>query len=139
MGKFKNIIGIVAGTMSAAILIYLLEYINMKFIFPPPTGYSMLDMHDPKKVVEIFSKMPVSAFVSVLIIYAVTSLAGGAITSIISGKLKPWPAVITGTLLAALGLGDNIMFNAPTWYTVSAVIVSIAFAYLGFFATRKKP
>jgi len=138
MSKFRHTLGVIIGTISASIFIFLLEYANMKLFYPLPQGYTMDDMHDQARATEVLSKMPAGAFVSILIIYAITSMIGGIIASIISGKMRSWPAIITGVLLGGMGLWDNMMLKAPTWYTISAVIVSILFAFIGFQAVKKK-
>src|SRR5258708_4554740 len=115
MKQFKYSLGVIIGTISAMILIFLFELVNIK-LYPLPAGYTLNDMMDNNKAKQIMTLMPIGAFVSDLLIYAIAAYLGGLIGTVISGKDKNWPAIVIGIILFGAGLWDAIRFEQPVWF-----------------------
>ncbi len=136
MKQFKYTLGTIVGTVSAAALIFVLEMLNTK-IYPLPAGYTMQDMEDANKVKAMMALMPVGAFVSVLLIYAIASFIGGIIAALVSGKDKNWPSIVTGIILFGIGLWDAIQYAQPAWF-MAGCMACIPFAWYGYVCVRKR-
>jgi len=135
MGKFRYGLGLIIGTISAMILIFLFEMVNMK-LYPLPAVYTLNDMMDDSKVKQVMALMPTAAFVSVILIYAIGSYFGGLIGTVISGRDKNWPSIVIGIILFGSGLWDAIRFAQPIWF-MAGCLACIPFAWYGYYCIRK--
>ena len=136
MKKFRYGLGIIIGTISAMILIFLFEMVNIK-LYPLPAGYTINDMMDDNKAKHIIALMPIGASISDLLIYAIAAYMGGLIGTIISGKDKNWPAIVIGIILFGAGLWDAIKYEQPAWF-MAGCMACIPFAWYGYFSVRKR-
>ena len=84
------------------------------------------------------SLMPKAALVLLLVVYAIASLSGGIIATIISGKTKSSPAISVGIVLTLLGVYNTWVLPHPTWFNIINAVLYLPFAYLGYFALKRK-
>lgn len=130
---FKNRFGIAAGAIGAMVVMGIMEVIIDKNFPHPP-----YNMKDTAATEAIIRNLPASFFFAMLANYAVASLLGGIIASLVSGRQSNNPAFITGLLLMLAGLVNLITIYHPLWFSIISTLLYIPFAYLGFILVKRK-
>lgn len=123
----KNVLGILAGLISAFVVIFLVEKAGHS-IFPVAEN---IDFGDKEALKKIIDTMPFGALITVIIAYAIGSFAGGFVCALISENSKVRNSVITGFILLIFGLINLFMIPHPVWFMILNVLVYLPFAYLG--------
>ena len=133
----RNILAIIAGTLLATVVMFLLEtaYGKMARL---PQGVSLTDLADPAKAKAAMQLMPMGAFGGILVIYAFCAFIGGLTATLISGKKRVLPAVATGLILMVSGLTDGVQMAEPVRFMVAMSAEFILFSWLGFIIVKKK-
>lgn len=123
----KNILGVLAGIISAFILIFLVEKVGHS-IFPVAEN---IDFGDKEAMKKIIDTMSFGALLTVIIAYAIGSFGGGFVCALISENNKIRYSVITGIILLIFGLINLFMIPHPVWFMIVNVLVYIPFAFFG--------
>jgi len=133
----RNILSIIAGTLLATVVMYLLEtaYGKMASL---PQGVSLTDLADPVKAKAAMQLMPMWAFGGILVIYAFCAFIGGLTATLISGKKRVLPAAATGLILMVSGLIDGVQMAEPVWFMVAMSAAFLVFSWLGFVVVRNR-
>ena len=130
----KRILSVVIAVAISMTFVMGFEYIG-GYIFQRPPG----DMKDPKAISNMMASMPITAFLWILLGYAISSFVGGLIATLISGRYKATPALIVGLVLMAGGIMNIIMIPYhPLWFMICDILVFLPFAWLGYFLVRAK-
>jgi hypothetical protein len=133
MSIVKNRLGIVAGAISAMIVIGIGEVVIDKNFPHPP-----MDMNNKAAVAEMISYQPLHSFIALLANYAFASFVGGIFATLVSGRQTNNPAFVTGLLLMLAGIANLIMIRQPLWFAIASSLVYIPCSILGFVVVRKK-
>ena len=123
----RNILSVIVGLIASFFVIEVIEIIGYK-IYPPTTN---LNFNNPDSFREYVSNAPNIIFILVILGYALGSLAGGFVASVIASVNKMTKAIAVGGVLMGLGLFNLFNIPHPTWVIISALIVFIPFAYFG--------
>lgn len=129
MPILKRILAGIAGIISAFVVVFLMEMLSAK-LYPFPNN---LDVNNPEQIAAYIDSLPPTASLLVMAGYALASLAGGVVATLISGRERARIAIIIGLLLTVVGL-----FNPdPIWFKVTSSFIYVPFAYLGYLMVRK--
>ena len=131
----KNFLSVLAGVVSGMALIMIFEQLE-GYIYPPPPG---LDFHNPEAIKQMMSNMPLGGFLYLLGSYALASLVGGIVATLLSGKEISSPAIITGSVLTIGGIMNLCMLHHPIWFAVINLLEYVPMAYLGYLIVRTRP
>ncbi|HZV12608.1 MAG TPA: hypothetical protein VFA55_05290 [Candidatus Kapabacteria bacterium] len=130
----KKILSIIAGLAAALVFLYLAET-ALHSIYPPPPG---TDLNNSESVKQMISQMPLSAFLMMVAVYALTAFVGGFVASRISDGWKPvrsW--LIIGVILLLSEAPDIGPLGYPVWFAIITLLLYIPAAYLGSRVMRK--
>ncbi len=123
----RNILSVIVGLIASFFVIEGIEIVGYK-IYPPTTN---LNFNNPDSFREYISNAPNSVFFLIILGYALGSLAGGFVASVIASINKMTKAIAVGGVLMGLGLFNLFNIPHPLWVIISALIVFIPCAYLG--------
>ncbi len=130
----KYILPVVVGIILGAILINQGENLVIKF-YPLPPG---INQHDKEAIAIALKQMPLSAFLFLLVNYALCSLIAGVISTLIAKRTTLIPAIVVGIFLTAGGLFNVISIKHPMWFSILNLFIYLPFTYLGYMAVRVK-
>ena len=133
MNLLKRIGAVLVGLLIAMVVIGLFEWGGM-YIHQAPK----VDYHDPKALADMMRDMPLSAFLWLLLGYAVASVSGGVVATLISGREKNLPAMIVGVVLTLGGLMNQTEIPHPMWFAVVSTLVYVPMAWVGYIVSKKK-
>jgi hypothetical protein len=123
----KKVLIIIAGVVSGAVVIYLVEALGHT-VFPPPAD---IDMTDPESIKTMIDNLPIGAFMFVLAAYALGSFIGGLVSMLLSPKPTLWGSLGAGIVLMIFGLMNLVMIPHPVWFVIISLLLYLPFAYLG--------
>ena len=130
----RRIFSVVFALIVAFGLIMGFEYLG-GFLFQHPA----IDIKNPTTISDMMASMPLAAFLWILLGYIVSSLVGGIIASLISGRTKVQPSLIVGAVLMAGGFMTIITIPYhPLWFIIANVFAYVPFAALGHLLVRQK-
>ena len=133
MAITKYVLPVVVGVMAGVILITFGE-MGVHYIYPLPAG---IDMNDKAGLVAAMSKMPVNAFVLLLINYMVCAFLAGMIATLVAGRSAKIPAIVVGIALTLAGAFNMVMVPQPLWFSVINLLSYFPLAYLGYLSVKK--
>ncbi|HZV12606.1 MAG TPA: hypothetical protein VFA55_05280, partial [Candidatus Kapabacteria bacterium] len=110
----KKTIAVAAGAASAYVFLLLFEQV-ICFMFPLPKG---INPNSPEATQQILHNMSAGAYVTLLAVYAFSSVVGGGVASFISGKTTGVPALIAGGLIMVSGIMDALEGGNPLWFSI---------------------
>lgn len=124
----KNIFSILAGLLSAFVVMMIFEYIN-SLIFPFPENFAMSDLD----AVQQFSKtLPDTAYILVLLGWAAGSFLAGWVAQKISKNDQLFIPLMLSALLTLLGVINFLMLAHPVWMLTLGIFVFIGLPFIGF-------
>jgi MFS family permease len=129
----KRILAVIAGLISAFVLIALIQYISY-LIYPPPEGF---DYKNEEAMRQLMQTMPAGAFGMLIFAYAVGSFVGGLVAGKVSGRTQP--AIILGVVLTVSGIVNLVKIEHPMWFSIVSTIIYIPMALLGSKMVVKTP
>jgi MFS family permease len=121
----KRILAVIAGLISAFVLIALIQYVSF-LVYPPPEGF---DYKNEEAMRQLIQSMPVGAFGMLILAYAVGSFVGGLVAGKVSGRTQP--AIILGVVLTISGIVNLVKIEHPMWFSIVTTIIYVPMAYLG--------
>jgi hypothetical protein len=128
----RKIWSYVAGLGTAFVVILVLEA-GLHFIFTMP---SSADLKDPAAIDRAMRAMPTAAFVALLLVYIIGSVAGGLTAALVSDGSSSTPSIVTGCALTIAGAANVFAMYHPTWFRVASLLTYLPFSYLGCLAAR---
>jgi hypothetical protein len=132
---FKRVLSVLAGVATGLAIVMATDTLIGK-LYPPPPG---IDYHNSEAVKQMVSNMPVGAFLVLLTGYAIAAFAGGAVATLVSGRARNVPALITGGILMVGGIMNVAEIPGhPIWFIVASTLAYIPFAYVGYIITKGK-
>jgi hypothetical protein len=129
----RNISAIIAGFLTASVLMLVCEYSN-HLLFPFPTD---MDTTDLDQVRAFAAQMPIQSLILVLIGWVTGSIASGWVTTSVAKTRSITPALITGALLTIAGILNAWMIWNPVWFHFGMLPVFLIGTYIGYRITKK--
>ncbi len=133
MAITKYVLPVVVGVMAGVILITFGE-MGLHHIYPLPAG---IGMNDKAALAEAMSKMPVNAFLLLLLNYIVCSFLAGMIATLVAGRSAKIPAIVVGIALTLAGAYNIVMVPQPLWFSAVNLLSYLPFAYVGYLSVKK--
>jgi hypothetical protein len=115
----KKILGVVAGVIVGGVVVGLIEALGHQ-LFPLAPG---VDVRNPKP-----GDIPLGAMLSVLVAWALGSLAGGWVAARFAGMVG---AFVVGAMLMGGGVVNMLMIPSPLWFWLAGLLAFLPFAGLG--------
>ena len=126
----KGLAAVVVGLVSAAVLIIGLEPV-LRQLYP---GLDVGAAGSPER--RMVGSMPGATYLLLWMLYALASLVGGLASSLIAGRARSWPALLTGGILMVAGTFGVLTVHQPLWFRL-ATFLAYPMAYAGHLAARK--
>jgi hypothetical protein len=123
----KRILAIIAGVITAFILIAIVEYLASR-VYPAPPGF---DYKNKEAVLELMKSMPAGAWWLIILAYVLGSFAGGFVAALISPDKKIRSGTIVGFIAMIAGIFNLFEFENPVWFAIVSTLVYIPSAYFG--------
>ncbi|MEN9413105.1 MAG: hypothetical protein RLZZ342_192 [Candidatus Parcubacteria bacterium] len=123
---------VVAGFVVASAVMMAFELTN-SFFYPLPAD---LDWYDTAAVQALTKSLPWTAFILVILGWAVGSFCGGYITSRLAGETRFRVTAVLAILLVLAGIANVLMLGHPMVFTIIGLAVLAVFPYLGYLAYR---
>lgn len=122
----RNAAAVVAGVVTAFVLIMLIEKLG-HMIYPPPTD---LDWSDPAAVRPYMATMPVLALLFPMFAWMIATFVGSLLGCFI-GTARPLAfAGIVGGLVLAGTVANLIVIPHPLWFSILSVVGIVTSAWL---------
>ncbi len=140
MGRVvRSILAVIAGFVAASVIMMIVETANGKVIYPE-LGKQAEGVTDREEIKAIMASAPVGALVVVLVGWALGSVAGGYLATLISGKPPFGHALVLGVLLTLAGVANNLMLPPPFWFWIATFAVLLPATCAGaWLVTRRAP
>lgn len=126
----KSIVAVVAGFVTASIVMMIVEWFNGNVLYPG-LAESAAGVTDRDTIRAIMAAAPVGAFLVVLVGWLLGGLSGGWVTGKIADQSIPAHGLALGVLLTLAGVMNNLMLSPPTWFWVASMLVLVPAAYQG--------
>ena len=126
----RSILAVIAGFVSTAIVIMVVEAINGQ-VFHPELAKQAEGVTDREVVRAILAKAPISAFLVVLLGWAMGSFTGAYVAVWIARKPAARHGLILGVLVTLAGILNNLMIPPPLWFWIPSLVIYLPAAYVG--------
>ncbi len=123
----RRILAVIAGIVTAFILVMLIEWLG-HLVVPPPEG---LDPTDPESIRAMMDQISPLSLIMVAIAWACAAFGGAWVAGKIGGPPSRIPALIVGGLLVAASIMNLIMIPHPIWFWVVGLVPQLPLALLG--------
>lgn len=133
MNILKRVLGVIAGVAVGLAFVMIGDYCS-GLIQPWPNG---LDYHSRDAIAAFMAPVPVSAFVAMLVFYALGAFLGGLVATLVTGREALRPAMTVGILLTIGSIMNQMDIPHPIWFMILAVLICIPFAWSGWRVSRK--
>lgn len=97
-------------------------------IYPPPQNF---DPSNKEAISEFASLLPVSAFLLMLLGWALSVFLGGVVTGKIARTNWKKLCLITGGILLLASIGNMLLIPQPIWLNGIAILMYLPLAYFG--------
>lgn len=121
----RNIAAVLAGVVTAFVLILVVEKLG-HLIYPPPAD---LDFSDPEAIRPYMATLPFVALLFPMIAWVVGAFAGSLLASKIGTANPLLFAGIVGGLVLAATIANLIMIPHPVWFSIVSLIAIAASAW----------
>ncbi len=129
-GVIRSILAVIAGFVAASVIMMIVETANGKLLYPE-LGKRAEGVTDRQEITAIMASAPVGALVVVLVGWAMGSVAGGYLVTLISRKPPYGHALVLGALLTLAGVANNLMLPPPFWFWIATFAVLLPATCLG--------
>lgn len=123
--KERAFAAIFAGLLAGFVVILLLEMVSP---FQAPAD---INPEDPAQMGAWIQSLPATAFLFLLMVYALGAIAAGFVANKVAKPTPYRPALLAGTGLLVAGLLNLLTFPHPMWFMVLSSLVYLAGAWLG--------
>ena len=127
---FRSILAVIAGFVAASAVMMIVETANGRLLYPE-LGKQAEGVTDRQEIKAIMASAPVGALVVVLVGWALGSVAGGFLATLISRKPPGAHAFVLGALLTLAGVANNLMLPPPFWFWIATFAVFLPATYVG--------
>ena len=126
----RSILAVIAGFVAASVVMMIVETANGRLLYPE-LGKRAEGVTDRQEIKAIMASAPVGALLVVLIGWALGSVAGGFLATLISRKPPGGHALVLGALLTLAGVANNLMLPPPFWFWIATFAVLLPATYVG--------
>ena len=130
----RKIIGVMAGTTTAMLLITVIEGLH-KIVYPLPQGMSPADRDAMQHYID---HLPPTAFVLLLSGYALGSFCCGLVIRLIARSSDKTPAYLAGLGLTTAGIVNFFSYEHPWWVIIVGLLLFLPLTLLGLSILKKK-
>ena len=123
----RSVLAVLVGVVLAGIVTLVIEALG-HLVFPPPEG---MDPGDPESIRAFMDQLSVGSLLSVLVAWALGTVAGAWIASRIARRAHLTHGMIVGFLMLAGGIFNLATIPHPMWMTIAGVLLFLPSAYLG--------
>ena len=120
----RMILGLVVGTLVAALVLYGGYYASAE-LYPPPPG---LDLSSPEARSDFAKAAPGEVIACILGAWALAGLLGGWFAAIVAGPFRRHTALTVGGLLTAAAIAYAALMPNQEWVVIVAMLLPIPFA-----------
>jgi hypothetical protein len=140
MGRvIRSILAVISGFVAASVIMMIVETANGKLLYPELRKQAE-GVTDREEIKAIMAGAPVGALVVVLVGWALGSVAGGYLATLISGKPPYGHALALGVLLTLAGVANNLMLPPPFWFWIATFAVLLTATFVGaWLVPRRAP
>lgn len=124
----RKILAILAGFIAAFAIMMAFEFVN-SLIFPFPEGMDYKSLDEVRQFTET---LPSTAFIMVLLGWAIGAFVAVLVTMKISRKSGIMLPLIVGIILTICGVVNVIMFQHPLWFNIVGLPLFIIFTILAW-------
>ena len=129
----RTILGILAGMVTAWLLIMVCQFASGR-LYPPPPG---MDLTQPDQLAAFIAQAPVAAMVLVVVSWVLGAFIGGWVAAKVAREHPLFAALMIGVLVLAGVVANNTMIPHPLWMTVLGVLLPLPAAWLGARMARR--
>ena len=129
----RTILGILAGMVTAWLLIVVCQFMS-GMLYPPPPG---MDLRQPEQLAAFIAQAPVAAMVLVVVSWVLGAFIGGWVAAKVAREHPLFAALMIGVLVLAGVVANNTMIPHPLWMTVLGVLLPLPAAWLGARMARR--
>ena len=129
----RTILGILAGMVTAWLLIMVCQFAS-GLLYPPPPG---MDLRQPEQLAAFIAQAPLAAMVLVVASWVLGAFIGGWVAAKIAREHPQFAALMIGVLVLAGVVANNTMIPHPLWMTVLGVLLPLPAAWLGARMARR--
>jgi hypothetical protein len=126
----RSILAVIAGFVVASVVMMIVETANGRLLYPELRKRAE-GVTDRQEIKAIMASAPVGALSVVLIGWALGSVAGGYLATLISRKPPGGHALVLGALLTLAGVANNLMLPPPFWFWIATFAVLLPATYVG--------
>jgi hypothetical protein len=127
----RKILAVVVALITATAVIMIVQMGNAVVVAPP----SAEAMKDPQLLHQYLTKMPVTAYVIMILSYVLGAFAGGFIVTKMSRRESPGTSlpILIGVILTIIGLlvFFVVLPGQPVWFIALSLLSYIPMALLG--------
>lgn len=124
---WRRILGLLAGIVVTAVLVGVVESLG-HLVYPPPEG---LDLTNPESLKAYMSAVPIGAMLSVLVAWAVGTMAGAGLAGVIARDKECLLGTILGALFLIGAIVNMAMIPHPLWFWIAGILVFPLAAFVG--------
>jgi hypothetical protein len=124
----RSVLAVLAGTITAGVLIAIVEATSSAIFYPLPPG---MDLHDHEAMREHIHSLPIGAFLFVLADWAIGSFAGSWVAARLATRARPVHGLIVGAFFLLSGVLNMLMIPHPWWMWVGGIVALAGCSYLG--------
>lgn len=134
MNFTKYVLPVVVGSAAGMFLIKMGELaLGKMYTLPVVT-----DLNNLEPLKAAIMALPISAFMLLLVNYIIASLVSGITSTLVIKGTSAIPAIVSGVILTVGGIANIMRIPHPLWFSITNLLIYIPFAWLGYFAFRKK-
>lgn len=123
----RTILGILAGMVTAWVLIMACQFAS-GMLYPPPPG---TDLTQPDQLAAYVARAPLAAMALVVASWVLGAFAGGWVAAKVAREHPSFAALVIGLLVLAGVIANNTMIPHPVWMTVLGVLLPLPAAWMG--------
>ncbi len=123
----RGVLAVLLGVVVGMVVIGAMEFVS-HLIYPLPEGVDPRDIETFKTVI---ARMPLGAFVSLLVAWAAGAFGGGWLAAWMASSAKTLHGMIVGLLLLSAAVGNMLMIPHPAWFWAVSLALFPLLAYAG--------
>ncbi len=122
----RRIAAVLLGVVTAFVLVTVIQKLG-QLVYPPPAD---LSLDDPERWKAYVAALPPGPFFFVLAAWALGTLGGGVVAARIARAKPLLHALIVGAVVMIASIAQLVAIPHPLWFTIAAIILIPAAAYL---------
>jgi len=126
----RSILAVIVGFVAASAVMMVVETVNGRVLYPELVKRAE-GVTDREEIKAIMASAPVGALAVVLVGWALGSMVGGFLATLISRKPPGGPALVLGILLTLAGVANNLMLPPPIWFWIATFAILLPMTYVG--------